>query len=88
VSVAHRYATLSVLIREAASFATSGDVTEADPVAHPYFFTGSEAGPGSAAQALPPIAAITPARSHVASPASPPARPAGTRPSATARNAR
>src|SRR5215470_10298177 len=46
VTLAYRYATPSVLLRDELSLATSGGVTEAGPAVHPYFFTGFLAGPG------------------------------------------
>jgi hypothetical protein len=62
----YRYATPSVLAGDMLSFATSGGVTEAGVVAHPYFFPGFLAEPGPAAQALLATAAIARAQYYVA----------------------
>jgi len=66
VTLAYRYATPSVLLRDELSLAPSGGVTEAGPAVHPYFFTGFLAGPGPAAQALLATAAIARAQYHAA----------------------
>jgi SWIM zinc finger len=66
VTLAYRYATPSVLLRDELSLATSGGITEAGPAVHPYFFTGFLAEPGTAAQALLATAAIARAQYHVA----------------------
>lgn len=66
MTLAYRYATPSVLLRDKLSLATSGGITEAGPAVHPYFFTGFLAEPGPAAQALLATAAIARAQYHVA----------------------
>src|SRR5215472_18035794 len=66
VTLAYRYATPSVLLRDELSLATSGGITEAGPAVHPYFFTGFLAEPGPAGQALLATAAIARAQYHVA----------------------
>jgi hypothetical protein len=66
VSLAYRYVTPSMLLRDELSLATSGGITEAGPADHPYFFTGFLAEPGPAAQALLATAAIARAQYHVA----------------------
>src|SRR5260370_31591661 len=66
VTLAYRYATPSVLLRDELSLATSGGITEAGPEVHPYFFTAFLAEPGPAAQALLATAAIARAQYHAA----------------------
>jgi hypothetical protein len=69
VPVANKYATPSGFSAErGTALATSGGVTEAGPVLHPYFFTGFLAEPGAAAQGRPAIAAIARAGYYLTAP--------------------